>query len=154
MPDEISQLIPINPLEAGSSEDGPAFCISPFNLPMDSISIQSKASGHRPQRGGTQLKPKFHETASFIVTKPNGQRSVSLMLWQNGKVRPSGNVTIPPNHEIPKPGEIVECRYLYAFKESGLIYQPVFLGKRDDIVHEECTTAQLKYKAESMKLAA
>jgi len=108
----------------------------------------------RPHTGGTQLKHKFHETASFIVTKPNDQRSVSLMLWENGKVRPSGNVTIPPNHEIPKPGEVVECRYLYAFKESGSIYQPVYLGKRDDIFHQECTTAQLKYKAESMKLAA
>lgn len=121
---------------------------------MDSISIQSEASGDCPQSGGTQLNPKFHETASFIVTKPNDQRSVSLMLWENGKVRPSGNVTIPPNHEIPKPGEVVECRYLYACKESGSIYQPVFLGRRDDIFHEECTTAQLKYKAESMKLAA
>ena len=121
---------------------------------MDSISIQSKASGNRPQSGGTQHNPKFHETASFIVTKPNDQRSVSLMLWENGKVRPSGNVTIPPNHEIPKPGEIVECRYLYAFKESGSIYQPVFIGRRDDICHEECTTSQLKYKAEPMKLAA
>jgi bifunctional non-homologous end joining protein LigD len=108
----------------------------------------------RPHSGGTQLKHKFHETASFIVTKPNDKRSVSLMLWENGKVRPSGNVTIPPNHEIPKPGEIVECRYLYAFKESGSIYQPVFLGRREDIFHEECTTSQLKYKVEPMKLAA
>ena len=121
---------------------------------MDSISIQSEASGDCPQSGGTQLNPKFHETASFIVTKPNDQRSVSLMLWENGKVRPSGNVTIPPNHEIPKPGEVVECRYLYACKESGSIYQPVFLGRRHDIFHEECTTAQLKYKAEPTKLAA
>jgi bifunctional non-homologous end joining protein LigD len=119
---------------------------------MDSISIQSEASGDCPQSEGTT--PKFHETALFIVTKLNDQRSVSLMLWENGKVRPSGHVTIPPNHEIPKPGEIVECRYLYAFKESGSIYQPVFLGRRHDIFHEECTTSQLKYKAESMKLAA
>ena len=41
------------------------------------------------------------------------------------------------------------CRYLYAFKESGCIYQPVYLGTRDDIPAEECTTTQLKYKAES-----
>ena len=66
----------------------------------------------------------------------------------------AGNVTIPPNHEIPAPGWIVECRYLYAFKESGCIYQPVYLGVRDDIRAEECTTAQLKYKAESEARAA
>jgi len=144
----------MNSLEAGSSEDGPAFCIAPYTHLMDSICIQSEASGYRPHRGETQLKPKFHETACFIVTKPNDQRSVSLMLWENGKVRPSGHVTIPPNHKIPKPGEIVECRYLYALKESGSIYQPVFLGRRHDIFHEECTTTQLKYKAEPTKLAA
>jgi bifunctional non-homologous end joining protein LigD len=116
--------------------------------------VEAPYTAGRPSNGGTQLKHKFHETASFIVTKLNDKRSVSLMLWESGKVRPAGNVTIPPNHDIPKPGEVVECRYLYAFKESGSIYQPVFLGRRDDIFHEECTTSQLKYKAEPMKLAA
>lgn len=116
--------------------------------------VEAPYTAGRPSSSGTQLKHKFHETASFIVTKLNDKRSVSLMLWENGKVRPAGNVTIPPNHDIPKPGEVVECRYLYAFKESGSIYQPVFLGRRDDIFHEECTTSQLKYKSEPMKLAA
>lgn len=101
----------------------------------------------RPNSGGTQLKFKFCETASFIVTKVNDKRSVMLILFDGDKVRPAGNVTIPPNHDMPNPGDVVECRYLYAFKESGSIYQPVFLGVRDDIQHTECTTAQLKYKA-------
>ena len=101
----------------------------------------------RPNSGGTQLKFKFCETASFIVTKVNEKRSVMLILFDGDKVRPAGNVTIPPKHDMPKPGDVVECRYLYAFKESGSIYQPVFLGVRDDIQHTECTTAQLKYKA-------
>jgi bifunctional non-homologous end joining protein LigD len=100
----------------------------------------------RPNSGGTQLKFKFCETASFIVTKVNDKRSVMLILFDGDKVRPAGNVTIPPNHDMPNPGDVVECRYLYAFKESGSIYQPVFLGVRDDIQHTECTTAQLKYK--------
>jgi bifunctional non-homologous end joining protein LigD len=100
----------------------------------------------RPNSGGTQLKYKFCETASFIVTKVNDKRSVMLILFDGDKVRPAGNVTIPPNHDMPNPGDVVECRYLYAFKESGSIYQPVFLGVRDDIQHTECTTAQLKYK--------
>ncbi|WP_395750118.1 WGR domain-containing protein [Prosthecobacter sp.] len=102
----------------------------------------------RPNSGGSQLKYKFYETASFVVTKVNDQRSVSLILFEGEKVRPAGNVTIPPNHDVPAPGTVAECRYLYAFKESGSIYQPVFLGTREDIRAEECTTAQLKYKAE------
>jgi len=102
----------------------------------------------RPNSGGSQLKYKFYETASFIVTKVNDQRSVSLILFESEKIRPAGNVTIPPNQAVPAPGTVVECRYLYAFKESGSIYQPVYLGARTDIRAEECITAQLKYKAE------
>ena len=103
----------------------------------------------RPASGGPQLKYKFCATASFIVGKMNAKRSVTLQLLDGKSPVGAGNVTIPPNHEIPEPGQIVECRYLYAFKESGCIYQPVYLGGRDDIRPDECTTAQLKYKAES-----
>ncbi|MCX6848253.1 MAG: WGR domain-containing protein [Verrucomicrobia bacterium] len=102
----------------------------------------------RPNSGGDQLKYKFYETASLIVSKVNDQRSVSLILFEGDKIRPAGNVTIPPNHDIPEPGTVIECRYLYAFKESGSIYQSVYLGARADIRAKECTTAQLKYKAE------
>ncbi len=96
----------------------------------------------RPNSGGSQLKYKYYETGSFIVTKVNDQRSVSLILFEGDKIRPAGNVTVPPNHDVPAPGTVVECRYLYAFKESGSIYQPVFLGAREDIRAEECTTAE------------
>ena len=102
----------------------------------------------RPASGGSQLKYKFCETASFIVGKVNGKRSVGLLLFNGEKITGAGNVTIPPNHDIPKSGEVVECRYLYAFRESGAIYQPVYLGAREDITSEECLVDQLKYKAE------
>lgn len=102
----------------------------------------------RPASGGSQRKFKFYETASFIVGKINAKRSVSLLLHAGKNLVPAGNVTIPPTHEIPAKDQVIECRYLYAFKESGCIYQPVYLGVRDDIPGEECTTAQLKYKAE------
>lgn len=108
----------------------------------------------RPASGGTQLKHKFYETASFIVGKGNAKRSVSLLLFEGDKIKAAGNVTIPPNHEVPTTGQVVECRCLYAFAESGSIYQPVFLGVRDDIPSEECTTAQLKYRAEPTEAAA
>jgi bifunctional non-homologous end joining protein LigD len=48
----------------------------------------------------------------------------------------------------------VECRYLYAFRKSGCIFQPVYRGERDDVPAEECTTSQLKYKAEPTEVAA
>lgn len=103
----------------------------------------------RPSSGGPQLKYKFSETASFIVANCNAKRSVALMLFAKGQLVRVGNVTIPPNHEIPGNGTIVECRYLYAHKQSGSIYQPVYLGPRDDVEATECTTTQLKYKPEA-----
>ena len=60
----------------------------------------------RPNSGGPRLKFKFVDTASFIVIKVNGKRSVSLMVFDGDKVVPVGNVTIPPNHEIPGIGAV------------------------------------------------
>ncbi len=101
----------------------------------------------RPASGGTQLKFKFVETASFIVTGHNDKRSVALgLINEAGETVPAGNVTIPSNHAIPQMGTVSEVRYLYAHRESGAIYQPVYLGPRDDIPAEECTVDQLKFK--------
>jgi bifunctional non-homologous end joining protein LigD len=110
----------------------------------------------RPNSGGSQLKLKFHATASFIVGAVHPKkRSVGLGLIDgSGSVVPAGNVTIPPNHDIPQTGAIVEVRYLYAFPESGSVYQPVYLGRRDDIELKECVTAQLKYKPSTAEEAA
>lgn len=108
----------------------------------------------RPNSGGSQLKYKFVESASFIVTGHNAKRSVTLGLYDGDKLVPAGNVTIPPNHAVPAVGDIAEVRYLYAFQQSGAIYQPVYLGVRSDIPAKECTVDQLKYKAESQQAAA
>jgi len=102
----------------------------------------------RPNSGGSQLKFKFVESASFVVTGINSKRSVTLGLFEGDKMVPAGNVTIPPNHALPDVGDVVECRYLYAYKESGAIYQPVCLGPRTDIPLSECGVDQLKYKTE------
>ncbi len=99
----------------------------------------------RPNTGGPQLKYKFNESASFIVGKANGKRSVSLMVFDGDQAVPVGNVTIPPNHEVPQAGAIVEVRFLYAHR-GGSLFQPVYLGLRDDIRAEECQLGQLKFK--------
>jgi len=101
----------------------------------------------RPNSGGPQLKFKFVESASFVVTGINTKRSVTLGLYDGDKLVPAGNVTIPPNHAIPQMGTVVDVRFLYAFRESGSIYQPVYLGQRTDIPASECVVEQLKYKA-------
>ncbi len=45
-------------------------------------------------------------------------------------------------------GEVVNVRFFYAFRESGSVFQPVYLGPRSDIPAEECTVDQLKFKPE------
>jgi bifunctional non-homologous end joining protein LigD len=101
----------------------------------------------RPSSGGDQLKLKFTATASCIVAKTNGaKRSVALELLEGGKRIAVGNVNIPPSQNIPQARSVVEIRYLYAYP-GGSLFQPVYLGQRDDIDPSACIIGQLKYKA-------
>jgi bifunctional non-homologous end joining protein LigD len=109
--------------------------------------VNAPFTAGRPNSGGSQLKFKFVETASFVVTGVNAKRSVTLGLYDGDKIVPAGNVSIPPNHAIPEEVSVVE-KYLYAYKESGAIYQPVYLGPRTDIPAAECGVDQLKYQTE------
>jgi len=103
----------------------------------------------RPASGGLALKYKFTATASCIVGRPDStKRSVPLVLFDGAEAVGVGNVTIPPNQDIPKTGDIVEVRYLYAYP-GGSLFQPVYLGKRDDVDAEACTVGQLKFKTSS-----
>jgi bifunctional non-homologous end joining protein LigD len=102
----------------------------------------------KPNSGGPQLKFKFCATLSAIVAKVNIQRSVEISLFKGRNLISCGNVTIPANHQIPPVGAVVEVRFLYAFRDSFALYQPVYLGERDDVEPGECLVSQLKYKAE------
>jgi bifunctional non-homologous end joining protein LigD len=101
----------------------------------------------RPSSGGPQLKFKFVATCSAVVSKVNGKRSVELRLLNGSGWIPCGNVTIPPNLRVPAVGQVVDIRYLHAFPGSNALYQPVYLGERQDVEVHECVLSQLKYKA-------
>lgn len=102
-------------------------------------------SAGRPATGGTALKLKFWASCSCVVLRVNANRR-SVVLGLDG--RSVGNVTIPPNHGIPEAGQVVEIRYLYVTGPGGSLYQPIYLGVRDDISLDDCTfeRQQLKYK--------
>jgi bifunctional non-homologous end joining protein LigD len=102
----------------------------------------------RPASGGDWLKFKFVATASCIVATANvGKRSVAIDLLDGHRRVAVGNVTIPPNALIPVTDSIVEIRYLYAYR-GGSLYQPVYLGPRTDLTHQDCRLDQLKYRSE------
>lgn len=113
-------------------------------------SVHAVYSPGRPASGGPQLKFKFVESATcFVLAVNDTTRSVQVgLLDETGQSQFVGNVTIPPNYKVPAPDELVEVRYLYAFR-NGSLYQPVYLGPRADQSRENCTTAQLKYKPEA-----
>jgi bifunctional non-homologous end joining protein LigD len=100
----------------------------------------------RPNSGGGALKHKFYATLSAKVVGINQKRSVEIGLLDEDGWTYAGNVTVPPSHNLPKPGDVIELRYLHAFPESGVLYQPLFLGVRSDIDSSECQVSQLKYK--------
>lgn len=101
----------------------------------------------RPNSGGKQRKYKFVESATLVVMGARkGKRSVELGGYDDaGNLVSVGNVTIPPNHEVPSQGAICEARYLYAYR-GGALYQPVYLGVREDQDLNDCVLSQLKYK--------
>ena len=100
----------------------------------------------RPASGGSQVKCKFYATCTCLVSARNDQRSVRLSLTDEaGRAVAVGSVTIPSNKPIPEPGALVEIRYLYAYP-GGSLYQPAYLGERDDLDVTDCTLGQLKLK--------
>lgn len=102
----------------------------------------------RPNSGGDAVKFKFYATASVFVGATNKVRSVGMFVYDNGVLTQCGNVSIPPNVEVPAMGDIIEVRYLYAYKGSNALFQPVYLGVRDDLRTEDCKLSQFKFKAE------
>jgi bifunctional non-homologous end joining protein LigD len=104
----------------------------------------------RPNSGGPQLKFKFYAEADVEVAPGRmGKRSVAMEVRDGTKRVPVGNVTIPSNYPMPKPGDVAVVRYLYAF-DGGSLYQPQWQGVRTDKSPSECTIDQLKYAAASV----
>jgi len=116
----------------------------------EGVVFKRKNAGYvpgRPASGGDHVKFKFTATATCRVLHQNaGKRSVALAVLQDpgdGFVD-IGNVTIPANSCIPAAGSLVEVRYLYAYVD-GSLYQPVYLGPRDDVEIAD-SAKSLKFK--------
>ena len=104
----------------------------------------------RPESGGNMVKCKFWASVSAIVDEQETGKSsfVSYVLDAKTGERVSLGHCSALGKVMPQVGDIVEIKYLYAYKGGKLIQQSL-LGIRDDVLPEECTTKQLKFKAEN-----
>lgn len=109
--------------------------------------IRAPHTAGRPNSGGPQRKCKFWSSATCIVTGVNMKRSVSVAVrdYEDNLVE-VGNVTVPPNYELPKVEDLVEIKYLYYYP-GGSLYQPQYLGVRDDMTLADVLSS-LKPKSE------
>jgi len=90
---------------------------------------------------------KFYASATCRVASVHPtKRSIGLELAdEQGMFDFVGNCTIPANYKIPSVGDLVEVKYLYAYR-NGSIYQPQYKGIRTDLDPSAAVTRQLKYK--------
>lgn len=100
----------------------------------------------KPNSGGEALKLKFWESCTCRVQSNHPtKRSIGLELLDNTEWVPVGNCTIPPNSAIPAVSNLVEIKYLYAYR-GGSIYQPQYKGIRTDLDETAADINQLKFK--------
>jgi bifunctional non-homologous end joining protein LigD len=100
----------------------------------------------RPNSGGPCLKIKFWQSVTcFVESNHPTKRSIGLALWDNGVLQSVGNCTVPTNYQIPGPHDLVEIKYMYAYRD-GSIYQPQYKGRRTDLESSSAKLSQLKYK--------
>jgi len=99
----------------------------------------------KPNSGGNCLKLKFWESATCIVESVHPtKRSIGIGMYPQG-TNLVGNCTVPTNYDIPEVGDLVEIKYLYAYR-GGSLYQPQYKGERTDLNREAASATQLKYR--------
>jgi len=110
----------------------------------EGVVFKLKTSVHTAGRGPEHLKCKFWSSATCSVTEINYKRSVGVSVQSGDELVPVGNVTVPPNYDLPSIGDLVEVKYLYYYP-GGSLYQPQYLGVRNDV--EVDSLSSLKPKA-------
>ena len=117
-----------------------------YDTKAEGVVFKRRDAPYAAGRSGSHLKFKFTATCSARVRKLNQKRSVGLeLLDESGNWIAIGNVSVSVRHDKPSVGSLVEVRYLYATSGQHL-YQPVYLGIRDDIREQDCAVSQLKFK--------
>ncbi len=107
--------------------------------------------GGRPASGGSQLKLKFTKTADVVLTEWKDNAFQMAVYDKTGKLVEIGRGyagtteesrrTLRRDLDADKP-VVAEVRYLYA-TEGDILFQPVFMRRRQDKTPTECLLSQL-----------
>ena len=84
-------------------------------------------------------------TIAAVVAGINGQRSAELRLLSSQGWISIGRVNVPPNHPVPVVGAVVAIKHRFTTPEPKVLYQPRYLGQRQNIELHECIMAQLTH---------
>jgi bifunctional non-homologous end joining protein LigD len=137
------------PYQPKTKEDLQKFIIDARNNGEEGIVIRDGAGSYtpgKPSSGGPCWKLKFYASATVqVAAHHDTKRSVSMTIKTGNIWSNIGNCTIPPNHDIPKVGDLIEVKYLYAYP-GGSLYQPQYKGLRTDQTMDAANENQLKYK--------
>ena len=105
-----------------------------------------------PARGHIRFKLKNWLDATVeVLSVATDKRSVGIGVRNQQPIIKSelvgiGNVGIPTTVEMPKVGDLIDVKYLYAF-EGGSLFQPTFKRFRTDLEPAAADLGQLQYKA-------
>jgi len=116
------------------------------NQNLEGIVFKHKESKYRSGKSNLWAKYKITDTCDAIVTelcRKGKDQAVTVSLYHEGQLIEVSGVKIPLDMVGKiKLDMILEIRYLYSTANNKL-YQPAFLGIREDKIATECTTDQL-----------
>lgn len=101
------------------------------------------------------IRYKLWESVTARVLTINAKRSVQVGLLEAPDSKEEvacGNVTIPPNADLPELDSLIEVRYLYAHV-GGSLYQPTYKGPRWDKDEADSLTSLRRPPAERIAAA-
>jgi bifunctional non-homologous end joining protein LigD len=116
----------------------------------EGIVFKHARAPYKAGRGSTQLKYKLTKSADVVLLS-NAGNAYQMAVYDGKTLRDVGKVFAGTTNEtralidrLLSRGEkpVAEVRYLYATDDDNL-FQPVFVGLRDDKKATECTRAQL-----------
>lgn len=121
---------------------------------LEGMIFKRAASPYLEGRSKDDFKYKFEHEASFIVMSRNVKASVKIAVMDGQQLLDMGNCSLRDSSFADlKEGDIIDVRYLYAFR-GGKLAQPLMQRRRKDVLPDECTIGQLFFKDEPRVKAA